>query len=53
MAAAVVRTVLNNVMSIYAALAHKRVARVVAPWRVGAHARAHDNLATKRLARVG
>jgi ankyrin repeat protein len=31
---------------------HKRIARIVAAWLVGAHAAAHDDPATKRLARL-
>ena len=38
--------------AIYATPEHKRVSRVVAEWLVGAHAAAHGDPATKRLARL-
>ena len=48
-----VRTVLDGgLVAIYLRPEHKRVSRVVAEWLVGAHAAAHDDPATKRLARL-
>jgi len=48
-----VRTVLDGGLdAIFATEEHKRVARAVADWLVGAHAAAHDDPATKRLARL-
>ena len=48
-----VRLVLDGGLSaIYATPEHKRVARVVVEWLVTAHAAAHGDAATKRLARL-
>ena len=48
-----VRLVLDGGLSaIYGTAEHKRVARVVVEWLVTAHAAAHDDAATKRLARL-
>ena len=48
-----VRTVLDGGLDdVYGTAEHKRVARVVAEWLVGAHAAAHGDPATKRLARL-
>ena len=48
-----VRLVLDGGLSaIYLTPEHKRVARVVVEWLVTAHAAAHDDAATKRLARL-
>ena len=48
-----VRTVLDGELNaVFGTEEHKRVARVVADWLVGAHAAAHDDPATKRLARL-
>ena len=52
-----VRLVLDDFNSVFVngggdAASHKRVARVVVEWLVTAHAAAHDDAATKRLARL-
>jgi hypothetical protein len=47
-----VRLVLDDFMSIYGTPEHKPVARVVTEWLVTAHAAAHGDAATKRLARL-